>query len=288
MEQCKICNTTNNGIALLTIEGRNVLRCQNCELEWLSPQLNDAEITALYSENYYKAWGIKGSTENSATLNMKKATARLRIALLKKHITSGNMLDVGCANGYFLEAAVEQGFQPYGVELSEYSSGLAKQKFGASNIYHGILETCEFNESFFDAINMADLLEHVKSPEETLNKARQLLKPKGVLIITTPDSGSFSKMVFGKRWPHYKLEHFFYFNTKNIEQIADKCGLKLIEAENSKKALNLAYLNTQYKVYPHWFFTPAFKSLNVLLPKALLNYNFYVLTGEITVLLTHK
>ncbi|MCZ9879996.1 hypothetical protein OFP68_14055 [Brachyspira hyodysenteriae] len=38
------------------------------------------------------------------------------------------------------------GFEPYGVEISEYSSSIAKKKFGEDRIYNGTLETAPFEK----------------------------------------------------------------------------------------------------------------------------------------------
>ena len=86
------------------------------------------------------------------------------------------MLDVGCATGYFLEVAQRGGFDPYGVEFSEYAAGIAKEKFGKEKIFHGTLEqfhdaTGRSGAATFRAIAMSDLIEHVRIPSETLTAA---------------------------------------------------------------------------------------------------------------------
>ena len=44
-------------------------------------------------------------------------------------------------------------------------------------------------------------------------------------MIMTPDTNTISNKIMGKRWTHYKLEHFFYFNTKTIGRLFDDVGL---------------------------------------------------------------
>ena len=282
---CCICKSTHIEIEFNLTAEQQILCCLNCGVEFLFPQLNDDELKKLYSENYYKAWGIKGEEENEATKQMKISTFRLRLNLIKKYITKGKILDVGCATGYFLEAAQENGFESYGVEFSEYSSSIAKKKFGDNNVFFGTLEQCNFEDKSFDVITMSDLIEHVRTPAQTLSKAAALLKDDGVIMIMTPDTKTLSNNVMGKRWTHYKQEHFFYFDHSSISYVANLCGLNVVHYERSKKALNIHYLHTQFNVYKHWLFTPLINTLNFFLSKKLAAKNFYFSIGEMVVIL---
>jgi hypothetical protein len=89
----------------------------------------------------------------------------------------------------------------------------------------------------------------------------------------------------GRRWTHYKLEHFFYFNRRSINRLATKCGLQVVHYEKSKKALNIDYLYTQLNVYRHWLLTPLINALHKLLPAKMTARNFYFSIGEMVVLL---
>jgi 2-polyprenyl-3-methyl-5-hydroxy-6-metoxy-1,4-benzoquinol methylase len=267
---------------------RKIFICLNCKVQFLHPQLNDDELSRLYAENYYLAWGVQGTDENKSTRLMKMETFRLRLSLIRKFVGSGKVLDVGCATGYFLEEAREQGFDAYGVEFSEYSSQIAKKLFGEDHVFKGTLEQSEFANDMFDVISMSDLIEHVKSPVDTLSKASKLLKDDGVIMIMTPDSGSLSNKLMGRRWSHYKLEHFFYFDEVSMKVLAEKCNLRLVHEEKSKKALNIDYLYTQFRVYQHWLFTPLFSILHFILPEKICSLNFYISLGEMVVILKKK
>lgn len=282
---CPVCKSKQIEIKFNLTEERQILSCLFCGVEFLFPQLNDDELKKLYSENYYQSWGIQGEQENESAKQMKIATFRLRLNRIKKHIAKGKILDVGCATGYFLEAAKEEGFTPYGVEFSEYSSAIAQKKIGKKNIFFGTLEESNFSEKMFDVITMFDLIEHVRVPEQTLTKAAQLLSNNGIIAIMTPDTKTFSNNIMGKRWTHYKLEHFFYFSQSAIHYVANQCNLKVVHYERSKKALNINYLHTQLNVYKHWLLTPLINLLHTLLPNSLRARNFYFSIGEMVVIL---
>jgi SAM-dependent methyltransferase len=283
-ENCSLCCSSNIKKKFVLQGNYSVHECKNCSLQFLFPQLNDAELEKLYSESYYSAWGLKGEEENPELKKMKISTFDLRLKLIFEFRKNGNLLDVGCATGYMLEASQEKGFVPYGVELSEYSASIAKKKFG-ENVFKGRLEDSNFPPEFFDVITMFDLLEHVRDPKVTLHKASELLKNDGIIMITTPDTDAFSNLLMGRRWTHYKPEHFFYFNKKSMSLLAKKCKLKIVYSERSKKALNLDYIINQFKRYNHRVFTPLAKFLDKILPGKLKSKNLYLPIGEMTAVL---
>lgn len=282
---CPVCQSPDTRYKFHLDEKHDIHACTNCTVEFMHPQLNDQEITELYSEKYYASWGISGESENESSRQMKMATFHLQIDHLKKFVQHGKALDIGCATGYFLEAASQREFDPYGIELSEYSSAIAKKKFGDKKIFNGKLEDCDFQKDFFQSITMFDLLEHVRSPQQTLAKAADLLAKDGAILITTPDNASLSNKLMGKKWTHYKLEHFFYFNDRSLHYLAEKCGLRVTASWSSKKALNLKYLHTQLNVYRHWLLTPVINFICAMLPEKLVRRNFYISIGEISVVL---
>lgn len=264
---------------------RQILCCLKCGVEFLYPQMNDEELKKLYSGNSYQALGVQDTRDNGSTKKMKIATFRLRLSLIRNYVTTGKVLDVGCATGYFLEAAKEEGFQPYGVELSEYSSQIAKDKLGEENVFCGTLEQCSFPPKMFDVITMSDLIQHVRIPAQTLSKAAGLLKDDGLIMIMMPDTKTVSNNLMGRRWTHYKPEHFFYFSHGSMSYLAGKCNLHIMHYEKSKKALNIEYLHTQYNAYRHWLLTPVVNLLHALLPAKARKKNFYFSIGEMVVIL---
>ena len=285
---CKVCGSEHRKLQNELFFERKIFSCKDCGVQYLDPQLNDEELKKLYAENYYHAWGVSGTSENQITRQMKRATFQLRMALIHQFVRFGKVLDVGCATGYFLEVAKEAGYEPFGVEFSNYSSQMAKRLFGDDSIFCGTLEQCDFPDLMFDVIAMSDFIEHVKDPIVTLTKASQLLKNDGVIMIMTPNTNTLSNKLMGKRWTHYKLEHFYYFNLSSLQILAEKCGLEVAYFEKSKKAMNIEYLYTQFRVYKHWLFTPLFSVLHKILPEKIRSTNLYISLGEMVLILKKK
>jgi len=299
---CPVCTSPRTKARFFLKDGGVIHRCRHCTVEFLFPQPDENQLKQLYSESYYAAWGLSGQLENESTRAMKTATFRLRLALIRRFLPDHSglgvggpnptpapakprILDVGCATGYFLQLAATEGFQPFGVEYSSYAAARARLALGADAIFQGTLEEAVFPNGSFAAIAMSDLLEHVKLPVTTLQHAESLMAPGAVLLIMTPDTGSLSHTIMGHRWTHYKPEHLFYFNRRSLAEVAKRANLRIIYLERSKKALNLAYLHTQFAVYRHWLLTPLVNFLHRLAPQKLRTRNFYLSIGEMVAIL---
>ena len=241
----------------------SVVCCTGCETSFLDPLPQLDEIKAIYSADYYKAWGMEAG-ETSEVASIKKLTFAKRIRDIRRYVRTGKILDVGTASGFFLEVARDAGFEPFGIELSEYSGAIAARKFGGDHIHIGTLETAPFPPGTFDAVAMSDLLEHVTDPIGVLRLANTLLKPGGFLLIMTPNTHSLSRRVMGKNWTHYKVEHLYYSNPASIDVMARNSGFRLVSCKPAEKVMNLAYLQSQLCVYRHWVLTPAVRLLYAL------------------------
>ena len=175
MYKCFLCDYEGDMKIKSSVEGREIVKCPKCELEFIYNQPTFEEIKKIYSSDYYKAWGME-SGENTEVASMKKSTFADMLKKILPYKNSGNILDIGTASGFLLEEAKKLGFEPYGVELSEYSSSIAKKKLAENRIFNGTLEDARFEENFFDIITMCDFLEHSQNPVNILNICHKLLK----------------------------------------------------------------------------------------------------------------
>ena len=87
--KCEICKSETTIKLFEFNTTQHIYVCNNCGVEFLTPQLNDDELTKLYSENYYLAWGLKGKTENESIKRMKISTFQMRLDLIKQFVNSG-------------------------------------------------------------------------------------------------------------------------------------------------------------------------------------------------------
>jgi 2-polyprenyl-3-methyl-5-hydroxy-6-metoxy-1,4-benzoquinol methylase len=281
LRTCEVCGGADVEFLFEKAEHRFV-RCTGCALERIDPAPTDATLASIYGAHYYDAWGLHGNEDTVARL--KKGTFRWVLDALPASIRGGKLLDLGAATGFLLEVAKERGFEPYGVELSEFGAKEIARKFGEGRAFRGELEDATFpgvSEGSFQVVSMCDYIEHVRSPRRVLERVRKLVAPGGAVVITTPDAGSVSRKILGNGWSHYKVEHLHYFNRANLRRLLNEVGFSEVNYKPLMKSLNLKYIHEQFEVYPHPVLTAVSRALGKLTPEPVQRLPVRVPTGEL-------
>lgn len=282
---CTICQATDQKLIRIGKIDKTGYECNACSFVFLWPQPTEKEIEDIYKESYYKSWGVFAGEEKQETARLKKGTSERYLKRVMMHRRSGKLLDIGSAFGYLMEVAKSYGFDAYGVELSSFSSSIAKKKFG-SKVFEGKLKDANFPEAHFDVITMFDLIEHIPQPVEFMREVKRIIKPGGFVGITTPDTSSLSYKLLGKGgWFHWKFEHLGYFNRKSIEGLAQCTGFTLVEKKRAFKTMSFQYLLDQFRMFPHPVFSPLLRFLDRVIPKSLKHRTFSISGGEMFVIL---
>lgn len=173
---------------------------------------------------------------------------------LNRYKKTGNLLEIGCGNGKFLQSAQGIGWQVTGIELSEKAVDIARQKYGV-NVLKGPLEDTaqELKASSFDIIIMWGVIEHLQDPVGALKIVKSLLRKAGVLIIYTPNANSIfhrlARTVYfsTKGLIKFPMErviiamHVMYFTPQTLRKIMDKCGLSVRKIEMQDINLNFIF-----------------------------------------------
>jgi len=154
---------------------------------------------------------------------LKYETFRRRMGLIAKYVTGGRLLDVGCSSGFFIEIALEHGFDAYGVEFSKQAIGMAKREI-RERITHGDVNLVgERGGEKFDLIVAFDIIEHTQDPIKVLQDMRKILSPEGWLVLTTPNTDHFLRYLMGSRWPMLEpLQHTFLFSKRAMRRVLEQ------------------------------------------------------------------
>lgn len=207
-------------------------RCGACSLVWVTPRFSAERLEMeVYGHAYWQSESPKthGYADYRRDEPLYLKTFRRRLGLVQEHApTPGRALDVGCAAGFFLSVLREAGWQVAGVELSPQIASHALARFGIEDLHVGTLDSAPFREQSFDLITLWDVVEHVPDPVALLRRARELLKPNGVLLLETQNVDSRFAKLLGRRWQHYKhQEHLYHFNPATVERLLTKAGLRM-------------------------------------------------------------
>jgi 2-polyprenyl-3-methyl-5-hydroxy-6-metoxy-1,4-benzoquinol methylase len=254
------------------------LVCLDCGLKYLDPIPDTERLAGIYDSSYYSAW-FEGTGESELE-SMKISTFSRYLNIIKSHRKNGRLLDLGCAFGALMKVASKENFEPYGVEINQVAVEEASKV--SKHVFCGTVEQAGFESDTFDVVVMLDFLEHLKEPYRTMEEVRRILKANGVLLIVTPDTGSLTARLLGSYWPHYKVEHLYYFNRQNIRKLLR--GFRIVESATAKKNISFSYFGSVLKKYTASRFLRIMGSLCCILSSKLINFSVSIPLGEMLIL----
>lgn len=154
------------------------------------------------------------------------------LALVAKHIPHGSrVLDIGCGAGDLGQyLRNEKRCYVIGMDYSTDSLAVAKEKLDATlQIDLNTQQPHNIVNELFDVIVMADILEHIHTPEAVLQSAEKCLKPEGKVLISIPNAGYVGALLslYDDSW-QYREEGIldrthirFYTYKSTLELLAD-------------------------------------------------------------------
>jgi len=108
-----------------------------------------------------------------------------------------NVLDAACGTGYGCAILAHNAQKVTGIDISEESVDYAAQRYGGDNIsfQRASIESIPYPESTFDVVVSFETLEHVDelAQGQFMREIRRVLKPDGLLIMSTPNHSVYSK-----------------------------------------------------------------------------------------------
>lgn len=226
---CAICGGIEGALVVSLGEWR-VLRCQQCGLGRLDPR-PDA-TSQQYGEEYFAENKIM-TADTDEELARKVAGQRSRARFIKRYMPSGHLLDIGCASGYFLARAREEGYRVRGIEVSKWAVQEGRNRLELE-IDEGTTENLDFPAGTFDIVTMWHVLEHVERPIEAISKVRGWLRKDGILVIECPNMESFDARRQGERFAWRIPYHLWHFTPRSLAEILHRSGYEVLRTETMR------------------------------------------------------
>jgi len=169
-----------------------------------------------------------------------RATARTALGRIERHREPGRLLDLGCWVGFLLAEASDRGWEPTGVEPSEFASRFARERLGL-NVLHAGLDDADLPARAFDAVVMADVIEHLPDAAFALDRVASLLAADGVLYLALPNAGSRVARALGPRSWSVIPTHVHYFTRSSLFTLLRRRGFTPLWAGTAPKAFTARY-----------------------------------------------
>jgi SAM-dependent methyltransferase len=150
---------------------------------------------------------------------------------------TNKILDVGCGIGYFLAVAKERGWEVYGTEYTNEAVRICEEK--GINMQKGVLNNENYEKDSFDIITSFEVIEHINNPNEELRNFYSLLRPGGLVYVTTPNFNSLLRYRLKEKYNVISYpEHLSYYSPKTLTKVFQDCGFKTLKIESTGISLS--------------------------------------------------
>ena len=263
---CDLCNSTGDIVqsGIADPDGNlggtwSFRRCANpaCGVYWLDPAPPPHELWKAYT-TYHTHTRKSGDRFAKATLSLAHRLIKLGLLPLWKvnglkreadylrfmtlaHEPVGKLLDVGCGGGRFLNRMKKRGWQVEGIDFDEQATKKATSRYGVKT-HSGDLTQCALPANSFDVITMSQTIEHLYDPNAVLIESLRILKPGGLLVMTTPNVKSLGASEFGAFWRGWEApRHLHLFSVESLQRLTQRAGFEAIEARTYSAGSAVVY-----------------------------------------------
>lgn len=282
---CDFCGKLDSVPFLLALR---LVRCLGCGLIYAGQRLPLEVLRGIYSKEYFVSHESSelGYDNYGEARDEIRRTFQRRLERLEKLRggRKGRALDVGCAMGFFVEMAKENGWQAQGIDISEFCVSHAKSQGLAVEV--STLSEWKAPGGSLDLITMWDYIEHSPNPSEDLEKSYELLSPGGILALATPDVSSIPAKIFKQNWMGFKdHEHLYYFSSKILAKRLKAIGFEIAKRRFAGKYVSLEFFARRLELY----FSPVSKLILAMIQKKWIpNAEFYCNPMDITLIVARK
>ncbi len=205
-----------------------IYQCTGCGLgRTEAPEFNSKSY---YDASYFNGSHADGYSDYIGARKVLYEQFKDEVVSLQKHVINyDTLLEIGCAYGYFLEAAKPYFNNVYGLEICEDAVADCHQR-GLSSVKQGMLSPASLSQlPELDVVVMLDVIEHLPNPHEALQVACKKIKLGGHLIITTGDFTSLASKIRGSNWRLMTPpQHLWFFTPKSLRLLGESLDMEVV------------------------------------------------------------
>lgn len=170
----------------------------------------------------------------------------LRLNWIDKHaqgIAGKKVLDVGCGGGILAESMARRGADVLGIDMGEAPLAVAKlhaEEHNITNIRYQqtpVEALAPDMAEQFDVVTCMEMLEHVPDPSSIVKACQQLVKPGGVVILSTINRNpkSYVFAILGAEYilrliPKGTHEYTKFIKPSELAKFTRESGLQLFDS----------------------------------------------------------
>jgi 2-polyprenyl-3-methyl-5-hydroxy-6-metoxy-1,4-benzoquinol methylase len=211
----------------VTKEHHVVWQCDVC----LSQRLEEeaCKDTSFYADTRYRCLvgdptDAEGFWEKHDVLQMQN------LQVLGPHLLRNKTVaDIGCAAGSFLDHI--KGLTRHCLSIDpcqEYHQSLKDRNY---EVFSTVTEALSLWSGSVDYAFSFSVIEHILNPKEFLREIKELLKPDGYLLISTPNRRDILMELLGDEYKRffYRSVHRWYFDEASLMHLTKVTGLEFVQ-----------------------------------------------------------
>lgn len=255
-DHCPVCGSQHIADKFVvkdyTVSGEEYMlqQCSDCSFVFTQDIPSQEKIGTYYaSQNYISHSNTQKGLINNLYHKVRKITlaSKRKMILKETGFGKGNLLDVGCGTGAFLNEMKAAGWSINGLEPDETARKNAQELFNI--IPQPSPELFNLPAETYDAITMWHVMEHVHQLHEYTEQLKNLLKPDGRLLVAVPNYTSYDADHYQRFWAAYDVpRHLYHFSPKSMRVLMEKHGLQVIKTKPMWfDSFYVSMLSEQYK-----------------------------------------
>lgn len=203
-------------------------RCPTCGYAFIvDPWL---DFAAIYDERYYDGQGADPLVDYRFELDHPERSIRRYewdgLATVIADLCGGpnpsrRWLDYGCGNGCLVRHLRDRNL----AEAFGFDEGSIADTARSRGIPILTSEDLAAGDGAFDVVTAVEVIEHTFDPVEELRRMRRLLRPGGLLFLTTGNAQPYAHKLVNWRYVHPEI-HISYFEPRTLELALTDAGFR--------------------------------------------------------------
>jgi SAM-dependent methyltransferase len=188
------------------------------------------DLGAYYPVNYYPV-----SHSREEWIERAKAET-YKLDIVRSHVPSGKLLEIGPAYGNFAGLAQEAGFDVVTVEMDSLCCRFLEETLGIKAIHSTDVASAVATLDPVDVAALWHVVEHLPDPWGTLAALARKVRPGGILVIATPNPLAWQFRILGSKWPHVDApRHLFLFPPDILTRHLSDIGFRVVSVTTMDK-----------------------------------------------------
>lgn len=153
--------------------------------------------------------------------------ARAKVRWLSRSYPRGRLLEVGCGDGHFLDAAKAHGYEVAAIEPHAGRASRVAARLGV-DVECALIEHSRASAGGFDVVYHCDLLSHFPDPELALRRMRDLLRTGGALFFEVGVWGHIAPYWYQQISEDEFPKHRWLYSEDALDRLLGRSGLRVV------------------------------------------------------------